>query len=76
MHTIGSFGIHPEDAKALRILQNIPGFPALVKKVRIQAWMSDRSGTERLQCVYDQRWYGLSEVNQKSTSATGLMMPT
>lgn len=25
--------IHPEDAKALRTLQNIPGFPALVKKI-------------------------------------------
>lgn len=25
--------MHPEDAKALRELESIPGFPALVKKV-------------------------------------------
>ena len=25
--------IHPEDAAALRQMENIPGFPALVKKI-------------------------------------------
>lgn len=50
--------IHPEDAKALRILQNIPGFPALVKKVM-------ELGLERLQ-------YGLNMATAIRLSPTQL----
>ena len=37
--------MHPEDAAALRQLENIPGFPALVKKVLSLGYEQMQYGT-------------------------------
>ena len=43
--------IHPEDAAALRQLENIPGFPALVKKVLSLGLEPMRYGLNMASCI-------------------------
>ena len=50
--------MHPEDAAALRQLENIPGFPALVKKV--------------LSLGYEQMQYGTNMASNIRLSPTQL----
>ena len=50
--------IHPEDAAALRTLESIPGFPALVKKF--------------LQIGFEQMQYGVNMASSIRLSPTQL----
>ena len=43
--------IHPEDAAALRQLENIPGFPTLVKKVLELGLEPMRYGMNMASCI-------------------------